>query len=289
MDDIQRRDKLLFVRELFTPSRIVLYLGLMLFLSMFFNPQAIAHVLKAMVVALAVLGASTYVAWDRSVQKRFKSERFKLLWGACVDRHERFRTGLKALSRKGIADLQELPKTIETISDELYRALRRADIVANEVASSEGWLIAQPRLGQAMSPDRQAQELYRLADKNIAEYRQQFSGVMAGVERTEAQVAVFTTTLDTLRMKMLSYRLIGKDTESPTQEFLAALTEARMQLDSIDKALEELDLTPFPRTVAIMPEAPPVSQMLIESGPPPIPPHLQFSEEEERHLEGGQS
>jgi len=80
--------------------------------------------------------------------------------------------------------------------------------------------------------------------------------VMAGVERTEAQAAVFTTTLDTLRMKMLSYRLVGKETESPTQDFLAALTEARMQLESIDKALDELELTPFPRTVSIMPEVP---------------------------------
>ena len=53
---------------------------------------------------------------------------------------------------------------------------------------------------------------------------------------------------------MLGYRLVGKDTETPTQDFLAALTEARMQLDSIDKALDELDLTPFPKTISIMPE-----------------------------------
>lgn len=288
MDDIKRRDNMLFVKELLSPARIFLYLALVWFVWMFVNPSGVAHVVKAVIVALAVLSASTYVAWEKSTQKRFKSERFKLLWGACVDRHDRFQKGLKALSRKGVADLQELPKTIEAVANELYRALRRADIVANEVTSSEGWLVAQPRIGQAMSPDRQAQELYRLADKNIAEYRQQFSGVMAGVERTEAQVAVFTTTLDTLRMKMLSYRLVGKDTESPTNEFLAALTEARMQLDSIDKALEELDLTPFPRTVTIMPEADSFSRSMVDPGPPPIPPHI-LSKSQDEHIEGGQS
>ena len=91
---------------------------------------------------------------------------------------------------------------------------------------------------------------------------------------TEAQVAVFTTTLDTLRMKMLGYRLVGKDTESPTQDFLAAITEARMQLESIDKALEELDLTAFPKTISIMPDetnSPGLRENLLHSGPPPMP------------------
>ena len=134
-----------------------------------------------------------------------------------------------------------------------------------------------------MSPDKQAQELYRIADKNIAEYRQHYIGVMAGVERTEAQAAVFTTTLDTLRMKMLSYRLVGKETESPTQDFLAALTEARMQLESIDKALDELELSPFPKTISVMPDAPPavdeamgdqaaeLRANLSSAEPPPMP------------------
>jgi len=165
-------------------------------------------------------------------------------------------------------------KDFDSIAEDLYRALRRSDLVATEVSSSEGWLVAQPRMGQAMSPDRQAQELYRIADKNIAEYRQHYFGIMAGVERTEAQVAVFTTTLDTLRMKMLGYRLVGKDTESPTQDFLAAITEARMQLESIDKALEELDLTAFPKTISIMPDetnSPGLRENLLHSGPPPMP------------------
>ncbi|MCH8978594.1 MAG: hypothetical protein IH945_05050, partial [Armatimonadetes bacterium] len=39
-------------------------------------------------------------------------------------------------------------------------------------------------------------------------------------------------------------------------EFMQAMTEAKMQLDSIDKALDELELTPFPG---------------LDGTPPPIP------------------
>ena len=60
---------------------------------------------------------------------------------------------------------------------------------------------------------------------------------------------------------------MGRETETPTQEFLIALTEARMQLDSIDKALDELELTPFPKTISIIPEP------------------GQFSEEQEAQIE----
>jgi hypothetical protein len=81
---------------------------------------------------------------------------------------------------------------------------------------------------------------------------------MAGVQRTEAQSAVFMTTLDTLRMKMIGYRLVGRSPELSSHDFLEALAEARAQLQSIDTALEELDLGHYPKTVASVP-------------PPPIP------------------
>ncbi|MBL8064299.1 MAG: hypothetical protein JNM34_00420 [Chthonomonadaceae bacterium] len=267
MDDITKRDRLLFTRELFTFWRIVLYGAILTVIGIPWIRGSGTSIVPLCVTSAVLLAASTMTAWDRSKEKRFKSERFRLIWRACQERQKRFHQGLRAVSKRGIAELQELPQTIDAIGVDLYCALRRADNVATEVVASEGWLIAQPPTGQAMSPDRQAQELYKLADKNIAEYRQHYQSVMAGVERTEAQIAVYTTTLDTLRMKMLGYRLVGKDTESPTQEFLAALTEARMQLDSIDKALDELELTPFPRTYSTIPG--------LQAGPPPLPDHVQ--------------
>jgi hypothetical protein len=64
------------------------------------------------------------------------------------------------------------------------------------------------------------------------------------------------TTLDTLRMKMLGYRLVGKSPELSSQDFLEALNEAKLQLSAIDTALEELELGPYPQMIASMP--PPV-------------------------------
>lgn len=268
MDEIRRRDIAVFMRELFSGPRVVLY-AFGAFMTWLFARQGSPFQVWQPIAGWSVFtGLMVWTSWRSSIPKRFKAQRFLLLWTACEERHDRFRTALGQLSRSRIADLQELPRTIDGVLNELYRALRRSDIVATEVSASEGWLVAQPRMGQPISPDKQAQELYRIADKNIAEYRQHYVGVMAGVERTEAQAAVFTTTLDTLRMKMLSYRLVGRETESPTQDFLAALTEARMQLESIDKALDELELSPFPKTISVMPEAPPINEGAISVMPP---------------------
>ena len=121
--------------------------------------------------------------------------------------------------------------------------------------ATERGMLNQPPTWTASSNDPQSRELYRLADKNIAEYRAQYAGVMAGVQRTEAQSAVFMTTLDTLRMKMIGYRLVGRSPEMASQEFLEALAEARMQLQSIDTALEELDLGHYPKTISVVPPA----------------------------------
>ncbi|MEJ5171286.1 MAG: hypothetical protein WHU10_09880, partial [Fimbriimonadales bacterium] len=109
----------------------------------------------------------------------------------------------------------------------------------------------QPPAWTAAPTDPQAKELYRIADRNIAEYRKLYDAVMAGVSRTEAQAAVFMTTLDTLRVKMLGYRLVDKSPEVPSQDFLEALGEARLQLDAIDKALEELDFSHLPKLIAV--------------------------------------
>jgi len=60
------------------------------------------------------------------------------------------------------------------------------------------------------------------------------------------------TTLDNLRVKMLGYRLIGKNPSLSSEEFLSVLAEARAQLSAIDRALDELDLSHYPKTVAVV-------------------------------------
>jgi hypothetical protein len=170
----------------------------------------------------------------------------------------RFEEVLRRMRKAQLAELREMPKTIRGLSKSLYAALRRADIIAQEVEATESGMLSRPPVWQASSRDAQSNELYRIADKNIAEYRSHFAGVMAGVQRTEAQSAVFMTTLDTLRMKLIGYRLVGRSPEMQSQEFLEALAEARAQLQAIDTALEELDLGHYPKTISIV--------------PPPMPP-----------------
>ena len=172
----------------------------------------------------------------------------------CQDRLNRLDEVLKKLRKEQVADLREMPTTVHAVGKSLYVALRRADVIAHEIQASETGVINQPPTWISASTDPQSQELYRLADRNIAEYRANYAGVMAGVQRTEAQSAVFMTTLDSLRMKIHGYRLVGRSPEMASQEFLEALAEARMQLQSIDTALEELDLSHYPKMIAVVGE-----------------------------------
>jgi hypothetical protein len=272
MDDIQRQDLRLFVRELLSFWRLLFTGCALLFFGLTPVLPGFAWRFTIGFVVLCVWLATSYSA---SEKKRFIHKRHQALWNGCVDRLNRFEEVLRKMRKDQVADLHEMPNTIRRVADSLYKALRRADIISDEVQESEKGLYNAPPIWTASPSDPQSKELYRIADKNIAEYRQQFAGVMAGVQRTEAQSAVFMTTLDTLRMKMLGYRLVGRGPELPSGEFLEALAEARAQLESIDTALEELDLGHYPKTIAAMPP----------SMPPPIP--QQIADELEQRLNNG--
>ncbi len=252
MDDIRRQDNQLFVRELTNPWRLVLTGSAAMILYFI----AVNNFKVGIFGVLIVLFISIMTAWKDSVEKRFINKRMKALWDGCQDRMIRFEEVLKKTRKEKIADFNEMPTTIRGVSQSIYLALRRADLISHEVMLSERDLMAQPPVWKPATPDAQSQELYRIADKNIAEYRQQFAGVMAGVQRTEAQSAVFMTTLDTLRMKMIGYRLVGRKPELGSTDFLEALAEARAQLQSIDTALEELDLGHYPKTISVVPPPP---------------------------------
>lgn len=257
MDDIRRQDLRLFLKELLSPLRLVCTAAVVLILVgnlKFFGPTAL------LMATIAVFVSAVW-AWMESEKHRFLNKRFQSLWLGCQDRLARFEDVLKRMRKDQIADLSEMPRTIRGVCKSLYVALRRADIISHEVQLSEKGLYNEPPTWKSISRDAQSQELYRLADKNIAEYRAQFAGVMAGVQRTEAQSAVFMTTLDTLRMKMIGYRLVGRSPEMSSRDFLEALAEARAQLQSIDTALEELDLGHYPQTIQVVP--PPIPEDII--------------------------
>lgn len=259
MDDVRRQDLQLFLKEVALPGRIIVSVlaGLMFF--MFWRVQSMFEPgipLRAWISWIAIAGAHASIAWSASVKRRFLGKRFEALWNGCQDRLNRFNEVLKKARREQVAELHEMPRTVKRVADSLYLALRRADIIAHEVHSSEQGLYSGPQVWSAPSHDPQSKELYKIADRNIAEYRQRFDAVMAGVQRTEAQSAVYMTTLDTLRMKMLGYRLIGRSPEVSSQDFLEALNEAKLQLSAIDTALEELELGPYPTMIAAMPPLP---------------------------------
>ncbi len=261
MDDIARQDLKLFLRELLAPWRVLLLLVAFAFIWTFpLFRDTVPHRIFVSLV-LTIYWGST--AFNASLSKRFTSKQHQAMWNGCSDRLKRFEEVLKRLRNDQIANLSEMPATIRRVGKSLYRALRRADIISTEVSRTERDFNSQPPKWNSLSNDPQSMELYRLADKNIAEYRQQFAGVMAGVHRTEAQSAVYMTTLDTLRMKMLGYRLVGKGPELSSDDFLVAMAEARAQLQSIDTALEELDLGHYPKTISVVP--PPMPTEAIET------------------------
>ena len=165
-----------------------------------------------------------------------------------------------------------MPLAIQEVADSLYKALRRADLIYDEVARSEHGNRRQLAVPPQPFIDPQSTELYRIADKNLAEYRANYSDLMAGIQRTEAQATVFITTLDSLRVKMLGFRLAGKTSSLKSGDFLASLAEARLQLESIDKALDELDLGHYPTTIAVV--KPEVSLQEVLDREPPVVPHM---------------
>ncbi len=265
MEDIRRQDQRLFVRELLRPGNVLVTLGgasLLALLGRYLGPS---YAISAFCLPFVV---HTYTAHNRSLHCRWLNKRYEAIWTSVQDRLERFEEVLAKMRRDQIADLQEMPRTIRRVADSIYLALRRADIISHEVQQTEKGILSQPPAWTSLSNDAQAKELYRIADKNIAEYRQHYAGVMAGVQRAEAQSAVYMTTLDSLRMKMIGYRLVGRQPDLTSHDFLEAMSEAKLQLNAIDQALEELDFRQFPQMISVIPEVPPIPTASEE--PPPF-------------------
>lgn len=257
MDDIAIRDKEILRRELLSGNRIgqffislVLSVAIGVLVGMASRSGIVASIVSLAFLA-SLVGFVFAAAKQDAERKKFIDKRFEGLWETCQDRMARFEEVLRKMKKDKIADLQLMPETVREVSESLYLALRRADIVAYEINQSEQGITHSPPM--IVEPtDPQATELYRIADRNVQEYRKRYAAVMGGVQRAEAQSAVFITTLDNLRLKMLGFRLVGKTPEVPSVDFLDALAEARLQLDAIDKALDELDLNIYPKVVAVV-------------------------------------
>ena len=259
--EVKKQNLLAFLRSAFKPIRLLVLVILILIV------VPLGTILSQQITVLAMaLIFSGYLAqsYILSIPQRFRSQLFYEHWKSCESRHRRLMHGLKQLRKRNIADLSELPVSSKKLRDGLYSALRRADLLQYEVQKSER---SEPPRARHLNyiQDRQAQELFRVAEKNKSEYNQRMSRLLAGVHRAVAQADVYISTLDTLRVRILDYRLLGEKPEADSYEFLTAVTEAKMQFEAIDSALEEIELTPFPETVVVVPD-----KKLTES-PPPVP------------------
>ena len=253
-EEIRKADQRIFWREFLRSSRIVLQLLFLLVAwPICLGLGGPGYFLIALIFGLSVQAVLANAA---AIRKRFINGRFSALWNGCRERYESFEEGMNKLRKAEIAQFQELPSTVSSLAMTIYNALRRADILFEEVLQSEGIDRVRPGLPMFKPTDPQAQELYRIAEKNLGEYRSHYNELMAGIQRTEAQATVFMTTMDNLRVKMLGYRLIGKNPSMNSEEFLSVLAEARAQLSAIDQALDELDLSHYPKTIAVVPSPP---------------------------------
>ncbi|MES1227537.1 MAG: hypothetical protein ABUL72_02640, partial [Armatimonadota bacterium] len=240
MEEIRRRDTQVYVRRVFRGSLFVLALAWAVAIALNLG----AHVLPFPITAVFVVVSAAWCfvhAYNRSIDNRFHDRRLLDQWKHCEDRVTRLNASLKEMRKANIADLTELPKNVDKICSDIYLALRRADLVMFDAAKSEGRLSKPQTVSLPATPDRQAQDLLRQADRNIAEYNSHMQKLLGTVQRTEAQVMVFITTLDSLRARMLNYKASPRTPDVDNQEFMTAIREAQMQFDAIDKALDELD------------------------------------------------
>ena len=191
-------------------------------------------------------------AYQAEMERRFIDPFFGTLWYACRERFWAFEEGIAKLKSSEIAEFKELPKTVREVALGLYEALRWADLMHADISESEAKPWLNSGLPEFRPADRQASALYAVAEKNVQEYERNYQELTGGIERTKAQASVFITTLDALRLKMLSYRHVGRDPSLGSQEFLSALAEARAQLSAIDKALDEVDLGHYPTSMAVI-------------------------------------
>lgn len=226
----------------------------------------------AVVSGAVFLGFGLEAARKWSRNHEFRSPKLRYLWKVCEERLERFDEAQRKHRKTEMPELTEMPIAVKAVAQNLRLALRRADILLKEVEASEGAFGMQgppqiapfgaPPLPNELISDRDTSSLYQLADRNVAEYRAGLHNLLAGVARTEAQAAVFATTLDTLRLKMLGYRLGSRRPELETQDFMGSIHEAKAQMDAIDRALEDLEVNVFARPFTPIPAPPDLHQRI---------------------------
>lgn len=199
-------------------------------------------------LGLAVaLGGSSYFAFETGrdwLRRRFLNPEYAELWRMVEDRFRRFQRALRRAPPGIAAGFNEIARTVDRTKRRLYTSLRKADLVKKEILDSERGTAGSLPFPPLASPDSETNDLYAIAAKNLEEYRAVFQAITSKVSRTEAQCAVYISALDSLRVQLLGHRLEKREAAMPKEETDEAVSDIRTQLDSINQALDELELRP---------------------------------------------
>ncbi len=241
MSEIKRADRKIYAAAIFHPFRLLAMSACVYATYLLAGMGAVAFGFGLAITGVG-LGIYSLAVRNDFLNRRFKNSEHKHLWSLVEDRLDRLRAALKLAPEHIRRSMNDLPNRIERTANQLYESLRRADIVRGEIMRSEGNLATAAFPFHVQSPDMETNELYVMADKNVAEYRRHFQGITARVTRTEGQCAVFISALDSMRVQILGHRLVGDTVPAEKEVFLEAMSDIRAQLNSINQALEELDL-----------------------------------------------
>lgn len=256
--DIERTDRDLLNAEIrrciprFIISAIIIIAGLDLLFNIYY--------LGALVVAIGVWGVlrGVQMAKARAKAKRFKNPFFEERWNRCREQVDLFDKAMKMVKSTEVSALAEMPASVHKAAQDIYVTLRYADASASEIQTAEGTPAQRQERQSAPfqngwqgTRDRQTQELLLAADKNRAEYRRRLEAAHAGIIRSDAQVEVFITAMDALRMNLVGFRLSAFKRDGDSHRILATFAEIRLQIESITTTLDELDFGLFPKTVAV--------------------------------------
>jgi hypothetical protein len=239
-DELRRLDRSVYLAELAQPKTMWTVIGLTGLTVLLLFTFAIAAFLPLIGIAFELKGVR-----DRGFAKRFSHRRLRKKWNQCEERLRRFHAAMARAKGTEAAHLKDLPSMVENLGASLYGALRGADRALVDIAESEGFRLSRPDTELPQTKDPQTAKLYQDVKKSEQEYRTRVNRLIAGVERAEAQAAFFVATLDTLRVRVLEARLAGKTSARDSEDALEGLKEVKLQLDSIDRAREEIYTSPL--------------------------------------------
>lgn len=290
MTELRKKDRELWIRESFLGRGAIFTLGSVAVAAFLYwvSQQGVALVgmpWQALAVILTFgIGGGMYVGFQAMKDQAFRISTLRKLWEDSEDALHRLDQSLKDIKKEQLQELAELSQSMKDVSEQLFWSLRRADHVMCTVARTEAGRPERPARDRALRHlDRETQEMFQIADRNLNDYRRMRGQLDAMVRRVEAQAEVFITTVETLRMHIHRIRLSTLDQSRARPQFVDAIVAAQRELKLIDRTLRELEEEESRAAQELDGQLLPPDAPLRQT-PPPIPIDAPIREEQEhRH------